>query len=74
VVGACASLVLGLTMITAHPMSFFVPLFLMFLGWCSLSPEYQDEIRLRESPLVGFFLGCLVTLDSEWAYQMFATL
>lgn len=62
---------LGLTIITAHHMSFFVPLFLMFLGWCSVSREYQDEIRLRESLLVGFFLGGLVTLGKlqDWWLQ-----
>jgi hypothetical protein len=62
---------LGLTVFTSHFMAFFVPLFLMFLGWCSVAREYQDELRLKESLLVGFFLGGLVTLGKlqDWWLQ-----
>ncbi len=62
---------LGLTVFTAHYMAFFVPLFLLFLGWCSVAREYQDELRLKESLLVGFFLGGLVTLGKlqDWWLQ-----
>ena len=42
--------------------SFFVPLFLLFLGWTDVTREYQDPLKLREGLLVGFFLGGLVTL------------
>jgi hypothetical protein len=62
---------LGMTVFTSHYMAFFVPLFLMFLGWCSVAREYQDALRLRESLLVGFFLGGLVTLGKlqDWWLQ-----
>lgn len=62
---------MALTVFTAHYMSFFVPLFLLFLGWCSVAREYQDELRLKESLLVGFFLGGLVTLGKlqDWWLQ-----
>lgn len=62
---------LVLTIATAHHISFFISLFLLFLGWCSVSKEYQDEIRVRESLLVGFFLGGLVTLGKmqDWWLQ-----
>jgi hypothetical protein len=62
---------LGLTIFNSHHMAFFVPLFLLFLGWCSVAREYQDELRLKESLLVGFFLGGLVTLGKlqEWWLQ-----
>lgn len=62
---------LGLTVFTSHFMAFFVPLFLLFLGWCSVAREYQDELRLKESLLVGFFLGGLVTLGKlqDWWLQ-----
>jgi len=43
-------------------MAFFVPLFLLFLGWTDVTREYQDPLKLREGLLVGFFLGGLVTL------------
>jgi hypothetical protein len=62
---------LALTIINAHYMAFFVPLFLFFLGWCSVAKEYQDELRIKESLLVGFFLGGLVTLGKlqDWWLQ-----
>lgn len=55
---------MALTIFHAHYVSFFVPLFLLFLGWCTVTKEYQDELRIRESLLVGFFLGGLVSLGS----------
>jgi Na+/H+ antiporter NhaD/arsenite permease-like protein len=62
---------MALTIINAHYMAFFVPLFLLFLGWCTVAKEYQDELRIRESLLVGFFLGGLVTLGKpqDWWLQ-----
>ena len=47
----------------AH-VSFFLPLFLFFLGMCAVTGEYQDRIQIREGLLVGFFLGGLVALGS----------
>lgn len=43
-------------------MAFFLPLFLLFLGWSDVTKEYQEPLKLREALLVGFFLGGLVTL------------
>jgi hypothetical protein len=62
---------LALTIVNAHYMAFFVPLFLLFLGWCTVAKEYQDELRIKESLLVGFFLGGLVTLGKlqDWWLQ-----
>jgi len=64
-------LFLALTIINAHHMVFFLPLFLFFLSWCSISKAYQDDIRIKESLLVGFFLGGLVTLGKlqDWWLQ-----
>jgi hypothetical protein len=53
---------LGVTVYHSHHMAFFIPLFLLFLGWCAVTEEYQSQLRLRESLLVAFFLGGLVTL------------
>lgn len=53
---------LVLTIAQAHHMSFFIPVFLFFLGWCAVAKEYQTELKIKESLLVGFFLGGLVTL------------
>ncbi len=46
----------------AHYPLAFLAVFLMFLGVMSVTREYQDELRLRESLLVGFFLAGLVVL------------
>jgi hypothetical protein len=43
-------------------MAFFVPLFLLFLGWTDVTREYQEPLKLREGLLVGCFLGGLITL------------
>ncbi len=59
---------LVLAILTSHYMAFFVAIFLFFLGWCAVAKEYQEEIRIRESLLVGFFLAGLVTLGKlqDW--------
>ncbi|BBH54328.1 putative Na+/H+ antiporter [Fluviispira sanaruensis] len=48
--------------------SFLVPLFLLFIGWFEVTKEYQDSLKIRESLLVGFFLGGIVTLGAlqQW--------
>ncbi|MBM4251368.1 MAG: hypothetical protein FJ146_05320 [Deltaproteobacteria bacterium] len=61
-VAAVHLLFIALTISCSHHMRLFVPVFLFFLGWCAVTREYQDELRLRESLLVAFFLGGLVTL------------
>lgn len=54
-------------------MAFFVPLFLLFIGWADVTKEHQDPLKLRESLLVGFFLGGLVTLgqSQRWWIEPF---
>ncbi len=41
---------------------FFVPLFLLFLGWVEVNRRHQELVQFRSALLVGFFLGGLVTL------------
>jgi predicted cation transporter len=53
---------LALVVYTAHHMVFFLGLFLFFLGFVSITGEFQDTAKLKESLLVGFFLAGLVTL------------
>jgi predicted cation transporter len=57
-------LFLALVVLTAHNPVFFLGLFLFFLGIVFITQEYQDELKLRESLLVGFFLAGLVILGS----------
>jgi hypothetical protein len=55
---------------TAHHMVFFMGLFLFFLGFIAATKEYQDEVKLKESMLVAFFLGGLVVLGSMQAWWL----
>lgn len=41
---------------------FFVPVFLLFLGWVEVTKRHQELVQFRGAVLVGFFLGGLVTL------------
>lgn len=70
-------LVLALVVFTAHHMVFFMGLFLFFLGFMAVTKEYQDEPKLKESLLVGFFLAGLVTLggmQSWWLQEVLTKL
>jgi predicted cation transporter len=51
----------GIILTSHHPVA-FVGIFLFFLGLTAVTKEYQDEVKLREGLLVGFFLGGLVIL------------
>ncbi|MBI4404229.1 MAG: putative Na+/H+ antiporter [Deltaproteobacteria bacterium] len=53
-----------LVVLTSHHSLFFMGLFLFFIGTAMITQEYQEELKLRESLLVGFFLGGLVILGS----------
>ncbi|MCP4913577.1 MAG: hypothetical protein GY909_10695 [Oligoflexia bacterium] len=61
---------LALVVYTAHHMVFFLGLFLFFLGFVTVTQEYQDKVKLKESLLVGFFLGGLVTLGGVQAWWL----
>lgn len=61
---------MGLVVFSAHHMVFFMGLFLFFLGFTTVTKEYQDEIKLKESLLVGFFLAGLVTLGGQQAWWL----
>lgn len=52
----------------SHHIVLIISIFLFFLGWHSATNEYQDQLRLKESLLVGFFLAGLVTLGNlqDW--------
>lgn len=63
-------LFLGAVVFLAHHMVVFLGLFLFFLGFTKVTNEYQDEIQLKESLLVGFFLGGLVTLGALQAWWL----
>lgn len=53
---------MALVVSQSHHMTVFIPIFLFFLGWAVVTKEYQDELRMKDSLLVAFFLGGLVVL------------
>lgn len=62
---------LGVVVISAHHMVVFMGLFLFFLGFVKVTEEFQDAVKLKESLMVGFFLGGLIILGSkqQWWLQ-----
>jgi hypothetical protein len=63
---------LALVVATAHHMVFFMGLFLFFMGFTTVTGEYQDDrVKIKESLMVGFFLGGLIVLGSlqKWWLQ-----
>lgn len=61
---------LGLVVLTAHHPVVFLGVFLLFLGFASVTSAYQDELQLREGLLVGFFLAGLVVLGGMQAWWL----
>ncbi len=61
---------LGLVVGFAHHPEVFFGIFVLFLGVVNATREYQDDLKLREGLLVGFFLAGLVTLGSLQAYWL----
>ena len=56
---------LALVVLTAHHMVVFMGLFLFFLGFTTVTQEFQDEVQVKSSLMVGFFLAGLIVLGSE---------
>lgn len=55
---------LVMVVLTAHHESVFMGIFLFFLGLTTVTRRYQDQLRLRESLLVAFFLGGIIVFGS----------
>ncbi len=67
----------ALIVLTAHHMSVFLGIFLFFIGVVAVTKEYQAELKLKESLLVGFFLAGLVVLgglQGWWLKPLLASL
>ena len=59
---------LVLVVVYAHYIPIFIGLFIFFIGWCNISREYQEPLKIKESLLVAFFLAGLVTLGKLQAW------
>ena len=68
---------LGMVVYMAHHPIVFLGIFLFFMGFAFITEEYQDQIKLKESLLVAFFLGGLVILggmQSWWLQPLLSSL
>ncbi len=68
---------LAFTVLTSHHSDVFFGGFVLFLGFCAVTQEYQGPIKLKESLLVGGFLAGLVTmggLQDWWLRPVIASL
>lgn len=54
----------------AHHPDVFFGVLILFLGVVTATREHQDDLKLREALLVGFFLAGLVTLGTLQAYWL----
>lgn len=61
---------LAMAVLTAHHMVFFMGLFLFFLGFTVVTQEFQDEVQVKSSLMVGFFLGGLIVLGNEQSWWL----
>lgn len=55
-------LFLVMVVMTSHQPKLFIACLLFFLGFATVTKEYQSNLKIREGLLVGFFLSGLVTL------------
>jgi hypothetical protein len=68
---------LGLVVVSAHHMVVFMGLFLFFLGFTVVTKEFQDEVQVKASLMVGFFLAGLIVLGTPqkwWLQPLIASL
>lgn len=56
--------------LTVHHMVVFMGLFLFFLGFTVVTKEFQDEVQVKSSLMVGFFLAGLVVLGGQQAWWL----
>ncbi len=66
---------LGLVVLSAHHMVVFMGLLLFFLGFTTVTKEFQDEVQVKSSLMVGFFLAGLIVLGTpqKWWLQPLIT-
>ncbi|HYF50667.1 MAG TPA: putative Na+/H+ antiporter [Planctomycetota bacterium] len=70
-------LALAFVVLTSHHSDVFFGGFVLFLGFCAVTREYQEPLKLKDSLLVGGFLAGLVTLgglQDWWLRPLLASL
>lgn len=61
---------LALVVMNAHHSVVFISLFMFFIGFTTVTKEYQTELKIKEGLLVSFFLGGLVVLGSFQSFWL----
>lgn len=61
---ACHLFFLMAIVMTSHYSQVFFGLFLIFIGFTTVTKKYQDGLKYREALLVGFFLAGLIVFGS----------
>ena len=61
---------LGLVVLFAHYPDVVVGVLMIFLGLVTATHRYQDDLKLKEGLLVGFFLSGLVVMGSMQAWWL----
>jgi hypothetical protein len=61
---------IGLMVVSHKHLEVFMGIFCFFLGLVTVTKEYQEELRLRESLLVAFFLGGIVVLGAPQSWWL----
>ncbi len=54
----------------AHHVIIFITIFFSFIGFMMITEKYQDKLKVRESLMVAFFLGGLITLGTMQAWWL----
>lgn len=70
-------LFLASIVITAHHPNVFIGILLFFIGATVATKQHQDQLRFKESLLVGFFLGGIIvfgTFQKWWLQPLLAQL
>ena len=61
---------LGLIVFYSHHMVVFIGIFLFFMGFATITKEFQDTLALQSSLMVGFFLAGLVVLGGMQSWWL----
>jgi hypothetical protein len=51
-----------------HYPEIFLPIFVLFLGWCYISKNHQEELHLHDALVVTFFLGGLMIMGKQQSW------
>lgn len=69
-VGSVHLIFLGLIVMNAHHPSIFIGALMLFVGIAHITKEFQDDLKIKESLLVAYFLAGLVVLGGPQTWWL----